>query len=243
MRMWHNVKFLILHDLRRSVVPAVLTGLLYGLVGISTGGMVRGAESLDQTDKVARVIQQTTSDWMVFCLVTCLGFIFTKDYFSYYRNDAFSRRLAFYRKLPVSNHEILTARYGVFLLTAVAMSVCYYTPFYLVLCSGDGVAGGEFLGSAFIWLGLTLFVGACFIHLELGYPGKKYLIVNMFIVGICLLLIVCLNILDIHLVSGSFSLIRHYAAWPSVLSVLAGAAGAWLFSKKTLRRLAARDLL
>ncbi|MNP80465.1 hypothetical protein D3C76_1785800 [compost metagenome] len=50
--------------------------------------------------------------------MTCgLGFIFTKDYLSYYRTDAFSRKLAFYRKLPVTDKEIVAARYLVFLIS------------------------------------------------------------------------------------------------------------------------------
>ncbi|MNI98373.1 hypothetical protein D3C73_1572080 [compost metagenome] len=61
--------------------------------------------------------------------------------------------------------------------------------------------------------------------------------------GIILAVLVGLGFLDLHLVGGSFYLVRHYAFWPSVLAVLAGAAIAWLCAKKTVKRLDTRDLL
>jgi hypothetical protein len=231
------------HELKKLPLPLLMTGLLFGFVGLFSGQTIIGPAKLQEKEQFIRMIQEMTTDWIVFCMVACLGFAFTKEYFSFHRTDSFSRRLAFYRKLPITNREIVTARYVVMLINMIVLSVFYYVPFYLMMRLGNNVTGLEFTAAVLLWAGLSLISGGFFIYLELGYPGKKYLIFNMLVLGVILTVLVGLGLLNIHLVSGSFYLARHYAFYPSVLVILAGAAGAWLCAKKTVRRLDTRDLL
>jgi hypothetical protein len=223
-------------------ISLLVSGIIYAIGGFFTGGILVSAQEL-QDERAIQLIQQFTSDWMMLCLATSLGFAFTKDYLDYFRTDAFSRRTAFYRKLPLTNREIVVARHVILLITVVPMSVCFHIPAYLIIRLGSLATGIEYLGAAVSWLGISLLAGAGYIYLELGFSGRKYLVYTMLALGIALVLLTGLGFMGIFLVGGSFQLVRNYHAWPPVLSVLAGAAGMWFVAKKTVRRLNVRDLL
>ncbi|MNP25603.1 hypothetical protein D3C76_1184200 [compost metagenome] len=94
-----------------------------------------------------------------------------------------------------------------------------------------------------MWLGLSLAGGACFLFLEMGFPGKVYLGLNSLVVVILMAVIVVLNLSGIHLFSGSLNLARDYGIWPSLAGVAAGGLLAWAFAPLIVRRLASRDLI
>lgn len=239
--MWTNIRFLVRNDLRRSWLPTLLTGFFYSIIGLTIGGLSQGIHYAD--DRIIRISQEISRDLASFGILSSLGFALTKEYLSYYRTDFFSQKLAFYRRLPITGKEIVTARYLVLLATLPLMSICYYIPFYLVFRLGQDEPGAVFLGVLVMWTSFSLLCGAGFVHLELGYPGRKYFIVTIFAIFFCMGIITVLGIFNIHLISGSFYLVRKYAIVPPLLFLAAGIGGAWAIAKQTIRRLEVRDLL
>lgn len=235
-----KVWFLAAWDIRQSKLPMLGTGLLYAFAGLYTGVMLMDSA---QTGAVDRVFKQLTGEWVMLAMLSSLGFVFTKEYFNYYKKNAFTRRLAYFRKLPITNREIVAARYMVFSVTLPFMSIMFYLPFYLMIHYGGGITLQQFLGALPIWLGISVLLGAAFLHLELGVSGRKYLVITMISMLIVLLLLIALGMAGIHLYSGSLYLSEHYKLWPGLLLLPVSMLLAWLIAKRTVRRLDKRDLI
>ncbi|MDF2935798.1 MAG: hypothetical protein K0Q90_1171 [Paenibacillaceae bacterium] len=230
-------------ETRKLLLPALISGIIYAVLGLVTGVLTLGLSDPDSTHWAARQIYEWTADLMMVSMSCGLGFVFTKDYLSYYRTDAFSRKLAFYRKLPVTDKEIVTARFLVFLATLLPMALCFFALFYLPVRIEQLATGVEFTQAAVMWLGLSLAGGAGFLFLEMGFSGKMYLLLSLVVVVIFLAAIAILNLSGIHLVSGSLSLVRDYGIWPSLAVVAVGAAVAWGTAPLIIRRVASRNLI
>jgi hypothetical protein len=238
------ILFLAGHELKRYPLPAVLSGLFFAIMGLMTGGMHLGyGESQEAISKAVRVVQSTSNDWIILCIVSSLGFVYTKDYFSYYRTDTFSRRLAFYRKLPIGGREIVAARYLVLGASLIAMSVCYYTPLYALLRAESVLTPGEGAGVFLTWFSCSILAGSIYIYLELGYTGKQYLKMSFVLILVFLAFLIVMAVLNVHIVEGTLELVKRYGAFPPVISFLMALAGAYGMAKVTLRRLASRDLV
>lgn len=237
------VKELVKQELRKLPLPVLFTGIFYAFLGVLTGSVLLGLNDSESSGYVVRLIQKVSADLITVSMVSCLGFVFTKEYFSYYKTDAFSRKLAFYRKLPLTDREIVQARFLVFAVTLLPMALCFFTPIFLMANVDHLATGPEFIKASLMWLGLSLAGGAGFIYFEMSVSGKAYLGLSMVAVGVFLIAVVGLNASGINLVGGSLSLVRSYGIWPSIAGLAAGALLACRMAAMTVRRLAVRDLV
>ncbi|RAU92003.1 hypothetical protein DQG13_28340 [Paenibacillus sp. YN15] len=242
MKAMNVVGALVKQEMRKILLPALFTGIFFAFMGGVTGMMFLELDDPDRSQWAARMIYESMADLVAVSMTCCLGFTFTRDYFSFYRTDAFSRKLAFYRKLPVTDREIVAARYLVFLISLLPMALCYFAALYLPVRMEQLATGTEFIQAAVLWLGMSLAGGAGFLYLELGVSGKAYLLLNAVVMGVMLAAVIALNLGGLHLVGGSLSLVRRCGIWPSLAGVAAGAAIALLVARATVRRLAVRDL-
>lgn len=237
------VRMLVKQETRKLLLPALLTGILFAFLGAVTGTMFLGLGDPDRMQGAVRVLGNIAADLVTVSMTCTLGFAFTRDYLSFYWSDAFSRRLAFYRKLPVTDKEIVAARYLVFFITLPPMALCYFAGMYVPVRLEHLVTGTEFVQAALIWLGISLAGGSGFMYLEQGMPGKAYMQLTLLVLFVLLLIVVVLNVSGIHLVSGSLALVRDYGIWASMAGVAAGGAIAWGVAPLMIRRLASRDLV
>lgn len=237
------VRMLVRQETRKLLLPALLTGILFAFLGAVTGTMFLGLGDADRMQGAARVVGNIAADLVTVSMTCTLGFVFTRDYLSFYWSDAFSRRLAFYRKLPVTDKEIVAARYLVFLITIPPMALCYFAGMYVPVQWEHLVTGTEFVQAALVWLGISLAGGSGFMYMEQGMPGKAYMELTLLVVFGLLLAVVVLNLSGIHLVGGSVALVRSWGIGASVAGIAAGGAVAWGVAPLIVRRLASRDLI
>lgn len=239
-----SVRFLTAQELKRYPLPGVLTGMFYVLMGLMTGGMFLGfGEPQETASKTVQAVQEATTDWMFLCTVSTLGFVFTKDCFSYHRTDIFSRKLAFYRKLPIKNKEIVAARYLVLLVSLPVMSICYFLPLCTMLYLESIMSTAEGMGASVIWFSFSILAGSFYVFLEQGYNGMQYLKSTLGMMVVYLVFLFILAITDNHIIEGTLDMVRRYGLFPPVLSLLTALVGAYGMAKVTVRRLASRDLL
>lgn len=242
--MQRNVWFLTSEELRKYPIAGALTALFFALTGLMLGGIVlSGRNAGEDTDALTKLIIHANTDWVLMCLIITLAFVFTKDYFSYQRTDVFSRRLAFYRKLPIRNRDILLSRYLLMVLSLAAMSVCFYVPLYLMLRTEQAVGPMAFLGAALVWTGVSLLAGVGYIHLELGYPGRRYMKMNFILVFLLLIVVIVLSVRGVRIAEGTFGLAERHGFYPGLVSILLAAGGMYGMFRVTLRRISTRDLL
>ncbi len=237
------VYMLVKQETRKLLLPAFLTGILFAFLGAVTGIMYLGRNDPDLMEGAIRIIRDTAADLVTVSMTSTLGFAFTKEYLSHYWTDAFSRKLAFYRKLPVTDKEIVAARYLVFLITLLPMALCYFAALYLPVRLEHLATGTEFVQAAVLWLGFSLAGGAGFMYMEMGMAGKIYMRLTLLVMAVLMLVIVLLNLGGIHLVGGSLTLVRSYGIWASLAGLAVGGAIAWGMALLMVRKLASRDLM
>lgn len=237
------VRMLVKLETRKQLMPALLTGILFAFLGAVTGTMFLGLGDPSRLHGAARVLGNIAADLVTVSMTCTLGFVFTRDYLSFYWSDAFSRRLAFYRKLPVTDKEIVAARYLVFLITLPPMALCFFAGMYVPVRLEHLVTGTEFLQAALLWLGFSLAGGSAFMYMEQGVPGKAYMELSLLAVFIFLLVVVVLNLSGIHLVGGSVVLVRSWGIGASLAGMAIGGVIAWRVAPLMVRRLASRDLI
>ncbi len=237
------VYMLVKQETRKLLLPALLTGILFAFLGAVTGMMFLGLDDPDLKGGAMRIFLNIAADLVAVSMTCTLGFVFTRDYLSFYWSDAFSRKLAFYRKMPVTDKEIVAARYLVFFITLPPMALCYFAGMYFPLRMEHLVTGAEFVQGALLWLGLSLAGGAGFMYMEQGVPGKAYMRLTLLVVVALLLVVVLFNLMGIHLVTGSLSLVRSWGLLASLAGVAVGGAIAWGIAPLMVRRLASRDLV
>jgi hypothetical protein len=243
MPMVDPVRFLIKWELRRYPLPLCLTALFFLLMGFMLGSQILDVQQdTEHVGSIFYIIRETQNDWILLAMASVLSYVFTKENYVYHRTDAFTRKLAFYRKLPVDNLDILAARYLILLMNLAIFSVFFYTPFYLMLRNGHQVGGLQFLGSLLVWSGFSLLASSFYVYLELGHSGKTYFRTNLILVALYLVVLTLLAFAGFHIVGETFRAVDRYGLYPSLLSLLAGGIGAYAIFRKTLRRMAARDL-
>lgn len=240
--MWRNVRFLASQELRKYPLAGALTALFFAVAGVMLGGLFLSSRR-EGEDALTRFIVHADTDWVLMCLVITLSYVFTKDCWTFHRTDVYSRRLAFYRKLPVADRDILLSRYLLMGLSLIPMSLCLYLPAYYIVRAESPIDGLSFLAAVTVWTGLSLLAGAGYIHLELGFPGKWYFKINLLLVFLLLVLIVLLSSEGIYIMEGTFGLVERYGFYPGLISLLAAAGGIIGIFRLTLRRISTRDLL
>lgn len=238
--MWRSAWRLARKEIVRMPLPVVLTILYTLLNSLILGYFISGGPGV--TDPHSLFKQKFVVDVFICVFVPNLCFVLTKDYFLYYRNDIFTKKLAFYLKLPIRHSEIVLARYIEFGLAVILFSVVFYTGLYW-FSGGLGIGSDPwtFTGVSVLWSGVSLIFSGLYIYLELGYSGKWYFVISLLVAFIYVSACLILNLQSVSLLDSTIAAVQTSGALVPVLSAVVGAAGAYGWAWLTTNRLKQRD--
>lgn len=111
--------------------------------------------------------------------MSCIGFLMTGDYRSYWKTDIFTKRLLFLRLLPIDPKQIVAARYVQIGINLVLMSAVFFIPFYFISVLAERLSLLEYLYFITLWLCYGMCMAAVFAYKELGTTGKSYFLFCM----------------------------------------------------------------
>lgn len=170
----------------------------------------------------------------------------SKPYLSFntIKEDTFSKRIAFYRLLPIPIQTLALSKTLVMLFTLVLMSVVFYTILFITLTEQffELIPPANFLHFALLWFGFSLAFGGVNTYIEYGTSGKTLFIFPFIFVGIILGISFYLQITEEHgIVAGSLIYVLEYGKMLAIVSIILGIVGSIFWHKMLLWRLRVRD--
>jgi hypothetical protein len=185
---------------------------------------------------------------IMFVLITpALGAIFMSGPYLTFRTmkeDPFSKRMAFFRSLPIPVNVLSLSRTMIMLITLFLLTFAFYTTITIVLHDliFDYLTVGEYLSFILMWLGYAAALGGFNPYVEYGTNGKVLHVIPY----VLIILLACVSLLFYKMVDKgiveSSVLLAIDIGWPiALLFVFIGIAGSVIWNTLLTKRLAKRD--
>lgn len=165
-------------------------------------------------------------DWMYLAMFPGFGVLMNRTAMGIGREDAYTKRIAHWRTMPIALEVIVKARYMTALLLVPVIG-------FIFLMIQYGVSGTvnerfkllEWLAFGLIWMCYALAVNALHVWMELGMSGKQYIAYYWCFAAACAIVSAGMALMDISLLrlTANQVLAGRYA-WIPLSLVLAAAA-------------------
>lgn len=181
-------------------------------------------------------------DLILLIFSSVLGFGCSKENMKYWSNDLFSKKLAYFRTLPIRTEVLIWSRViHIQIFTLYTSSLLFTTLYFLSDRLNQQVTGIQYIWFVFTLIGFSWIMSSIYMYFEQGYVGRNYLWICVFI-GLVMISIVSI----IHLAGGSIIMstlhwIKESGPVLPVLMLLVGLL-AWVISiKLTISRVQRRE--
>ncbi|QYR22616.1 hypothetical protein KZ483_06550 [Paenibacillus sp. sptzw28] len=233
---WRGANILFQHEMRRSWLGLLLTMLFFTYMSIVTMPLF------------TMVLQGEDGGWagdfVYLSVLPSMSFLMNRSLLKYWLNDPYTRKLAYWRTMPIGLTSIVLARMMQLVTVLVIVGIFFFTAQYLMLNElRELLSPGEYVYFALTWLGYSLAIGSTYVYFEQAINGKLYLIIcigYLILFGISVLVFWTA---DVQLLKSSIEAAqRHNVMWPA--GALTLGAAVMIFTGIVLRkRLATRNLL
>lgn len=224
-----------LHSEKRYLLWSIIFA---AYMGGTTGVMMLGSEEARSLGPVA--------DFILLMLVPMLGFYFSRRSFKYLTEDSYTRMLAFFRVLPISNGVVLVYRVIQSVLAFAVNGIIFFVIMYCVQGTLlDHMRFDHYLAFALTWVGYGLMMTGPYIYFEFSNHGKAYLLSTLiFLVG-SVVAAAAVFAAGGNLLVYTMEVSKRWSLLSPVMwgILLAGVISLVLCSIGTLRRLESRDLV
>jgi len=199
-----------------------------GLAGMFSGDWFKEMETF----------QAVMTDFVVVAFMSCVGFVFSKGYLNnaYWKNDAFTKRLATLRTLPIPVETLAMSRSVQLAAVSPISAIAFFGVFYGASEWAQSLPLHTFLQFAFVWLAFGNVSGAWFVLQEWGTSGKQYMLRNVYAMlsyiaaGAALYLTT-----GKHVAFGLAEAIEAPGGWVWTVTALAAAIAAHVWMQRRLR--------
>ncbi|MBD2868462.1 hypothetical protein [Paenibacillus arenilitoris] len=167
------------------------------------------------------------TDFIYLSLLPCLGFIFNKTMASYWKNDAYTKKMAQWRTMPISSRQIALGRLIQMAAVLLASQLLFFLLQYVILrLSGVELSPVSFILYALFWFFYSITMATAYVYWEIGHTGKIYLIVNFIYIFLFLLVTTALTMFKSGNIIVNSLLAIEDGNWWIVLAALAAAVAA-----------------
>jgi hypothetical protein len=173
-----------------------------------------------------------------------LGLLFKRDYFSsYWSTDIFSKRLRYWRQLPIHIRDIVWSKYLHLLLCTLIQAPIFFILFYVTSQYQEVyIHWLSFIAFAYAWTVFGMAGAMAYLYMELTFSGKRYFILSMLSIIPILLLLFILNAIGAPIVITSFYWASYGYGLPMALAATVALAAIWsFFPRATIQKLSTRD--
>lgn len=246
--MIHQTIWLVKKELKYHRTPFFFTmvvTVIFGMLGASflepATRHLFGAESVYYPKFAADIL-------FIFATPSFGALFISGPYLSYrtIKDDPFTKRMAFFRSLPIPVHVLANSRTIIMLIILAILSVIYYLTIVFSVPASffDYFSIGEFLIFSLLWFGYGLALAGMNPFLEYGTNGKMLHLAPFIFLGICMAAIFPFYFLSEYtIVEASLLAVKTYR-WPVALIALGvGIVGSIFWKKLLVNRLRNRDYL
>jgi hypothetical protein len=246
LEVWRKAWWLAKHEMKRGWGGWIVSIIFFLYAAVVLGTMA-GQEMTVRPGKAVYYVSGIGINLFALAVIPNLGFFFSRRHFTYFRKDSFTKRLAFLKRLPVSDEVLLISRYMQLVVATACMSVVLFLPIFIVYQSDltpvVRLSAWEFVEFSLIWIGYSLAMGSFYVYWEMGSSGKTYFTSCLLIAAAYLLVgsaafLINYRSLWILAMQG----VKAYGPMLPLLSLLLGIGSLLFWSWATKRRLERRDL-
>lgn len=197
------------------------------------------------THKDFHVAQNWVVDWMYVVIIPILGCCMNRTNLGIWRDDAYSKRMARLRTMPIPLTSILKARMlQSFALLFGAGGLFFLTQYLVSPVLRLAASPLEWIGFSVLWLFYGMIANALLIYFEIGYSGKVYVMFMLIVMGAYMLIIPVLTWQGIYLFHETFNYVVTKGNWGAVIfpAGLAVAGALVIGFRMVKRRVSTRSL-
>ncbi|MFC0562510.1 hypothetical protein [Halalkalibacter alkalisediminis] len=162
------------------------------------------------------------------------------------KDDPFSKRMAFFRTLPIPVSILSLSRIFLMVGTLIIMSFAFYLTITIAVPAHffELMTPVEYLIFILFWLGYALAIGGVNPFVEYGTNGKiLHLLPWVFIVVFLITVFIFYSLVGLSIVEMILVLIKSHG-WPlAAVSIFVGVCGSYIWNKLLTMRLSKRDYL
>jgi hypothetical protein len=233
---WRGANILFQHEIRRSWLGLLMTVLFFAYMSIVT--MPLFTIVLEGKDG------GWAGDFVYLSVLPSMSFLMNRSLIKYWLNDPYTRKIAYWRTMPIGLTSIVLARMMQLVTVLVVVGLFFFTSQYLLLNElRELLSPGEYVYFALTWLGYSLAIGSTYVYFEQAINGKLYL---MICVGYLVLFGSAVLILwtsDVQVLKSSIEAAqRHNIIWPAGALAI-GVSVMFITGIALRKRLATRNFL
>jgi hypothetical protein len=183
-------------------------------------------------------------DWIYLTMFPFFGLVMNKSAFRMWQDDYYSKRLAYWRTMPIPLASIVRARFLQSLITLPIVGVVFILLQYAIAPNlREAVSLVQWLENGIVWLAYALIVNAFYVWLELGFSGKKYVLYYLGFMGLTAILSAVLTWQGIYLFQEALRLIHEGNGAALIVGLaVAAVAATWIGHRETVKRIRRRSM-
>lgn len=183
-------------------------------------------------------------DFLYVTLMPCLGFMMSRGMMKYWQNDPYTRKLAYWRTLPISLTSIVLARLLQQAVVLLIVAFFFFGVQYAFVKELRGMLNiGEYMLFILIWLGYSLAIGSSYIYFEQTVSGRQYLIVCIAYLVLYVIVVLGLRLSGVALLMETLQAAERHTIWLPAGMAIVGIAVMIASGIMLRKRLAVRSLL
>lgn len=233
MSVWRGAWRLVCYEWNRGWAGVLVTMLFATYMVFSTMPLFNYTEELGQGD---RAVVFWAGDFSMLVVLPCLGFLMNRTTLRYLREDYVTRRIAYWRTLPITSRHIAAGRLMMMVTVLLPLWLYYFTLEYSVV---EGLRSmmtiAEFAGYALFWLGYAIVVSVSYAYWEVGYSGRIFFIICFVYMAMFVAVSVTVTMSGGSIIFALTGQFRSGNWWPGAASLTA-AALAIAFGGRIIRR-------
>ncbi|MCQ6559332.1 hypothetical protein [Paenibacillus mendelii] len=241
MTSWQGAWRLYQHEIRHSWVGIILSIVFFAYIAIVSSPIFSEffAERNDPKQAWMWLV-----DFLYLTILPNMGFIMNRVMFRYWQNDPYTRKIAYWRTLPIGLVTIVIARMIQLVTTLLVVGAFYFILQYVLVSDlRETLNLGQYILFAGFWFGYSWTMSSAYMYFEQAYNGKVYLIICFCFIVVYILIILACWWGDFQPVRESLGLAQNNNPIGAIVMVLIGAATMLASGHIIRKRLETRTLM
>lgn len=242
MSYWKALRLLSGHLWRWDLKGVIVTFLFSLYMGATIG--LNATNAMFSGEGAPGAFKGLVINWIFLLIIPIMGSCMNRTIFSIWRDDSYTRRMAVLRAYPIPLPVIIGSRVA----QSVAMTAINVTVMLAMIYAQspdlrDSATVGQWIAFDGIWICYGLIINAAAIGLELGYSGKRYVMIHTIKDLIVSAIVVALAFIDINPFMEVLTWTELDGALAIVLCAIGLAVTAlWLGYRATIRKIRTRSI-
>jgi hypothetical protein len=238
MGLWKGAWYLAKHELARDRWKSLLSIFFIGYLLLFTVPLLN-----DVIEGNKEKALYWAADFVYLTLFPCMGFILNQAMMRYWKDNSYTKKLAYWRTLPISSRQIALGRIMQLAIVLFATQLLFFIiQFIFIREMGADISALHFAIYGLFWFGYSLSMAIAYVYWEVGHTGKIYFLFNMVYIFVLLVLSSCLTVMmDGNIVGLSLQAITNGHWWIALATIAISVAAIFIGVNRIENRLEKRS--